>query len=416
MKAEIISIGTELLLGEITDTNSAYLAGQLPLLGLDLHFISTVGDNQQRLIDTLRHAWQRSDIIITTGGLGPTQDDVTREAIAEFLGEEITIDQDLVKKFEELFSYYKIAMPLSNIKQAAVIPAAEIIQNPRGTAPGWWIERDNRIVITMPGPPREMQLMWTKEILPRLQRRIVGAVIVSKTLKLFGLTEAEVDERASSFLSATNPTVATYAKSDGIYLRITAKANTESEAQQLILQREADIRAVLSDYIWGVNSDTLENNVGALLVAKGLSLATMESCTGGLLANTITNIPGSSKYFKGGLIAYTDDARTAFGFDWQLISQCGLISAKAAETMATMAREKLGASIGAGLTGVMGPAEVEGKPVGTIFVGIDDGQRSQSFTKNYPGNRLQVKQRAVISALFELRKTLLREGNDASDN
>ncbi|MBM3119582.1 MAG: competence/damage-inducible protein A [Chloroflexi bacterium] len=416
MKAEIISIGTELLLGEITDTNSAYLAGQLPLLGLDLHFISTVGDNQQRLIDTLRHAWQRSDIIITTGGLGPTQDDVTREAIAEFLGEKITIDQDLVKKFEELFSYYKIAMPPSNIKQAAIIPSAEIIQNPRGTAPGWWIERDNRIVITMPGPPREMQLMWTKEILPRLQQKIVGAVIISKTLKLFGLTEAEVDDKASLFLSATNPTLATYAKSDGIYLRITAKANTESEAQQLIIQREADIRAILSDYIWGVNSDTLEHNVGALLVAKGLSLATMESYTGGLLANTITNIPGSSRYFKGGLIAYTDDARAAFGFDWQLISQCGLISAKAAETMATMAREKLGASIGAGLTGVMGPAEVEGKPVGTIFVGIDDGQYSQSFTKNYPGNRLQVKQRAVTSALFELRKTLLQEGNDAPDS
>jgi len=416
MKAEIISIGTELLLGEITDTNSAYLAGQLPLLGLDLHFISTVGDNQQRLIDTLRHAWQRSDIIITTGGLGPTQDDVTREAIAEFLGEKITIDQDLVKKFEELFSYYKIAMPPSNIKQAAIIPSAEIIQNPQGTAPGWWIERDNRIVITMPGPPREMQLMWTKEILPRLQQKIVGAVIISKTLKLFGLTEAEVDDKASLFLSATNPTLATYAKSDGIYLRITAKANTESEAQQLIIQREADIRAILSDYIWGVNSDTLEHNVGALLVAKGLSLATMESYTGGLLANTITNIPGSSRYFKGGLIAYTDDARAAFGFDWQLISQCGLISAKAAETMATMAREKLGASIGAGLTGVMGPAEVEGKPVGTIFVGIDDGQYSQSFTKNYPGNRLQVKQRAVTSALFELRKTLLQEGNDAPDS
>ncbi len=407
MKAEIISIGTELLLGEITDTNSAYLAGQLPLLGLDLHFISTVGDNQQRLIDTLHHAWQRSDIIITTGGLGPTQDDVTREAIAEFLGEEITIDQDLVKKFEELFSYYKIAMPPSNIKQAAIIPSAEIIQNPRGTAPGWWIERDNRIVITMPGPPREMQLMWTKEILPRLQQKVGGAVIASKTLKLFGLTEAEVDEKASPFLSATNPTLATYAKSDGIYLRITAKANTESEVQQLITQREADIRAILDDYIWGVDSDTLESNVGALLMAKGLSIATMESYTGGLLAHIITNIPRSSRYFKGGLVAYTEEARTALGLDSQFISRYSLISAEVAETMAAMAREKLKASIGVGLTGVMGPAEIEGKPVGTIFVGIDDGQRSQSFTRNYPGNRQQVKQRAVTSALFELRRTLL---------
>ncbi len=407
MKAEIISIGTELLLGEITDTNSAYLASQLPLLGLDLHFISTVGDNQQRIVETLKLAWQRSDVIITTGGLGPTQDDVTREAIAEFLGEEITIDQTLVRKFEELFRYYKIQMPPSNIKQAAVIPSAQVIQNPRGTAPGWWIERDNRIIITMPGPPREMQLMWTKEIMPRLQLKTIGAIIISKTLKTFGLTEAEVDERVSPFLPAKNPTLATYAKSDGIYLRITAKANTENEAQQLITQREEEIRAILNEYIWGVDTDTIESIIGALLTSKGLTLATMESYTGGLLAHTITNVPGSSRYFKGGLIVYTAEARDALGFNSQPVSLYGLVSAETAKTMATTAREKLRTSIGVGLTGVMGPVEIEGKPVGTIFVGIDDGQYTRSYAGNYPGNRIQVKQRAVTSALFELRKILL---------
>ncbi len=407
MKAEIISIGTELLLGEITDTNSAYLAGQLPLLGLDLHFISTVGDNKLRVIDTLRHAWQRSDVIITTGGLGPTQDDITREAIADFLGEEITIDQNLVRKFEESFSYYRITMPTSNIKQAAVIPSAEIIQNPRGTAPGWWVERDNRIIIAMPGPPREMQLMWTKEVFPKLQQKVAGAVIISRTLKLFGLTEAEVDERVSSFLSATNPTLATYAKSDGIYLRITAKADKESEVQQMIAQREADIRAILDDYIWGVDSETLESNVGKLLMAKGLSIATMESCTGGFLAHCITNIPGSSSYFKGGLVAYTDEAKAVLGLDPHLVAQYGLISTQTAEAMATVAREKFKTSIGIGLTGVMGPSEVEGKPIGTILIGLNDGRCIRSFVRNYPGNRLQVKHRAVTSALFELRKILL---------
>jgi nicotinamide-nucleotide amidase len=407
MKTEIISIGTELLLGEITNTNSAYLASQLPLLGLDLNFISTVGDNQCRLIETLKQAWQRSDIIITTGGLGPTQDDITREAVAEFLGEETIIDGTLVKKFEKLFRYYKIEMPQSNIKQATVIPSAKIIQNPQGTAPGWWIERDNRILITMPGPPREMQLMWTKEILPRLQQKVASAAIVSKTLKTFGLTEAEVDERASPFLSSTNPTLATYAKIDGIYLRITAKTDSEDKAMELIAKREADIRAIFNDYIWGADSDSLEGIVGTLLTAKGLSLATMESHTGGFLASVITNVPGSSKYFRGGLVAYTDEARTAFGFDPQLISRYGTVSPKVAEAMATIGREKLGASIGVGLTGVMGPTEIEGKPVGTIFVGLNDGQHSQSFAKNYPGNRLQVKQRAATSALFELRRILL---------
>ena len=407
MKAEIISIGTELLLGEITDTNSVYLAGQLPLLGLDIHFMSTVGDNQHRLVDTLRQAWQRSDIIIATGGLGPTQDDITREAVAELLNEEITIDPALVKKFHELFSYYKIEMPPSNIRQAGVIPSAQIIPNPRGTAPGWWIERDERIIVTMPGPPREMQLMWTKEVLPKLQQRTEGTVILSKTLKIFDLTEAKVDELVSPFLSATNPTLATYAKADGIHLRITAKARVASEAQQLIDQREADIRAILDDNIWGVDSDSLESIVGALFMAKGLTLATMESSTGGLLANVITNVPGSSKYFRGGLVTYADEAKAAFGLDAQLISQYGAVSAEAAEAMATTARDKLGTAIGVGLTGVTGPIEIEGKPVGTIFVGIDDGQRKKSLTKNYPGNRLQVKQRAVTSALFELRRILL---------
>ena len=407
MKTEIISVGTELLLGEIIDTNSAYLASQLPLLGLDLNFMSTVGDNQQRLIETLEQAWQRSDIIITTGGLGPTQDDITRESIAEFLGEGLTVDKTLVQKFEELFRYYKIEMPPSNIKQAMVIPSAEIIQNPRGTAPGWWVQRDNRTIITMPGPPREMELMWTKEIMPRLQRKIASAVIVSKTIKTFGLTEAEVDERASPFLPATNPSLGTYAKVDGIYLRITAKANTASKAQELIEQRENDLRAILNDYIWGVDSDTLESIVGALITAKGLSLATMESYTGGFLANIITNVPGSSKYLRGGLIAYTHESLIAFGIKQQLISRYGVVSSQAAEAMATRAREMLGASIGIGLTGVMGPAEIEGQRIGTIFVGLDDGQCKRSFARNYPGSRLQIKQRAVTSALFELRKNLL---------
>jgi len=407
MKAEIISIGTELLLGDIIDTNSAYLAGQLPLLGLDLNFISMVGDNQGRLIATLKQAWQRSDIIITTGGLGPTQDDITREAVAEFLGENLTVDYALVQKFEELFRYFKREMPPSNVKQATVIPSADIVPNPRGTAPGWWVENDNRIIITMPGPPREMESMWTKEIMPRLQQRSSGAVIISKTLKTFGLTEAEVDERASPFLPSTNPTVGTYAKIDGVYLRITAKAQTKDKAKKLISQRENDIRGILNDYIWGTDSETLESIVGNLLSSKKLTLATMESYTGGSLANVITNVPGSSKYFVGGLIAYGEGGRAAFGLDPQCIARYGTVSVETCEAMATIARETLKTSIGIGLTGVMGPAELEGQSIGTIFISLDDGHRQQSFAKNYPGNRLQIKQRAVTAALFELRKILL---------
>ncbi len=407
MNAEIISVGTELLLGEIIDTNSAYLASQLPLLGLDLHFISTIGDNQQRLIDALKQAWQRSEIIITTGGLGPTQDDITREAISEFLGEELTIDKTLVNKFEELFQHFKTKMPQSNIKQASIIPSAKIVQNPRGTAPGWWVERDNRIIITMPGPPHEMEYMWANEIFPLLQRRIDAAVIISKTLKTFGLAESDVDERVSPFLSAKNPTLATYAKSDGVYLRITAKAFAKDKAQELLVQREADLRTILNDYIWGTDYDTLESVVGALLTTKELSLSTMESFSGGLLANVITNIPGSSKYFKGGLIANSDAAISTFGLDLQVISRYGAVSAEAAEAMAALAREKLKATIGIGLSGAAGTEEAEDKEVGTIFIGLDNGRRKQSYARYYPGNHQQLKQRAVISALFELKKFLL---------
>ncbi len=406
MKAEIISIGTELLLGEIIDTNSAYLASQLPLLGVDLNYISTVGDNQDRLLEALKQAWRRSEIIITTGGLGPTQDDITRESIAEFLGEKLTVDYALVEKFEELFRYFKREMPPSNIKQATVIPSAKIIPNPRGTAPGWWVEHDNRIIITLPGPPREMELMWTREMMPRLQNMSSNAVIVSKTLKTFGLTEAEVDERASPFLPSTNPTLATYAKIDGIYLRITAKERTIAEAQKLVNQRESDLKAILGEYIWGVDSESLEGIVGNLLLSKNLTLATMESYTGGFLANVITNVPGSSKYFIGGLIAYNEASRTAFGLDPKCVSHYGTVSIETCESMAAIAREKLGTSIGLGLTGVMGPAEIEGQSIGTIYISLDDGRRSYNFSKNYPGNRLQIKQRAVTAALFELRRIL----------
>ncbi len=416
MKAEIISIGTELLLGEITNTNATFLASQLPSLGIDLHHISTVGDNQQRLVSTLEQAWQRSDLIITTGGLGPTQDDITREAIAELLHEEITIDSALVKNLQELFCFRRLEMPPSNIKQASIIPSVQIIPNPRGTAPGWQIERDGRLIVAMPGPPREMQFMWSNEIVPKLKQKVRSSVIVSKTLKIFGVGEAKVDELVSPFLSTSNPTLATYAKSDGIHLRITAKARHRGETEALIAQREAEIRTVLNGYIWGTDSETLESAVGELLAARGLSLAVMESDTGGLLTNIITNIPESLIYFKGGLIAYSNEAKIAFGINGEIISRYGAISVEMAEAMASIARKKLGADIGIGIAGVMGTTKVQDKPIGSVFIGIDDRETIYRFVQNFPGQHIQIKQRAITSALFELRKILIYGGTHAPHN
>jgi len=232
MQAEIIPVGTEILLGNIIDTDSSFLASQLPLLGIDLHFISTVGDNQKRLIDTLKQAWKRADLIITTGGLGPTQDDITREAIGELVGEELTVDDKLWQELQDLLRRYIGEIPKSNMKQATIIPSAQIIPNRMGTAPGWWVEKDDHIIIALPGPPDEMKLMWQESIFPKLKQRLAGEVILSRIIKTFRLAEAKVDELVAHISKLSNPTLATYIKPDGVYLRITAKAKEKTEAQQ----------------------------------------------------------------------------------------------------------------------------------------------------------------------------------------
>ena len=408
MRAEIISIGTELLLGEITDTNASYLASQLPLLGIDLYWISQVGDNQARLVEVLKRAWQRSELILTTGGLGPTEDDLTREAIAELLGERLETEPVLEREIRGFFAQRDIEMPLSNVKQAALIPSADPIHNIRGTAPGWWVEKDGRILIAMPGPPGEMRHMWHKEILPRLRRSSAGGIIFSKTFKTFGLPEAAVGELVSPLLSSANPTLAVYARADGIHLRLTAKAKSRKQAEKMIVENEASIRAILGEYIWGTNDDILEAVIGRLLMEKGLTLAVMESCTGGLLASTITDVSGSSKYFKGGLVAYSNEVKIAYGVDAKIIAEHGAVSPEVAQAMAEVARMHLGADVGVSVTGVAEAEETEAKSAGMVYIGIDDGKSRRVIKGNYPGDRARVKRRATTAALFELRKTLTK--------
>jgi len=405
MKAEIISIGTELLLGQITDTNASYLASRLPELGIDLLWVNQVGDNLERMKECLARALNRSDLVLTTGGLGPTEDDLTREAIAALMGEEARVDPALEQGLREFFSQRGYQMPESNIKQA-IIPSAQVIPNPRGTAPGWWVERDRKLVIAMPGPPSEMQRMWEKEVSQRLRERI-PEIILSRTIKTYLLAEAAVGELVSPYLSSTNPTLAVYAKSDGIQLRLTAKAGNKARAEQMITQVEQGVRALLGDVIWGCDDETLESVVGALLIKKGLSLATMESCTGGLLASTITDVPGSSNYFKGGLVAYTNEVKVYYGVDAALLEKHGAISPEVAGAMAEAARHRLRADIGVGITGVAGPDAVEGKPVGTVHIAIDDGKEKRLIRGTYPPLRHEVKRRATNHALFEMRRTLL---------
>ena len=411
MKSEIISIGTEILLGQITDTNSSYLASQLPLLGIDLYWVSQVGDNKGRMVEVIGRAWGRSDLIITTGGLGPTEDDVTREAIAEVVGEDIKVDPTLLKELEDFFRRMGYReMPPRNIKQAHLIPSAQPIPNPRGTAPGWWVEKDGKIVLAMPGPPGEMERMWQKEIIPRLKERMAGTVIASKTLKTFGISEAKVDEMVSPLLSSSNPTIGIYAKPDGIQLRLTAKAETQEKAEAMLAPLEQGVRAILGSAVWGVDEDTLEAIIGTLLVEKGLTLATMESCTGGLLATTITDVPGSSRYFRGGLVAYSNEMKVAWGVAPALIEQHGAVSPQVAEAMALAVRSRLGADIGIGITGVAGPDELEGKRAGTVHIAVlqgKDGKDKRVLNPIYPPRRPDVKRRATVAAIIMLRQLLL---------
>src|SRR5438067_3072823 len=264
MKAEILSIGTELLLGQIVDTNANFLAQQLPALGLDLLYVSQIGDNLHRLSDAFRRGLDRSDIIITSGGLGPTEDDLTREAIAEVMGEQLEIQPHLEQELRAFFVRRGRTMPQRNVKQATTIPSGTFLPNPVGTAPGWWVERDGKVIVSMPGVPHEMHKMWEEEVQPRLAKLISGGMIVSRVLKLAGIGESHAEEALGELTRSTNPTLATYAKSDGIHLRLTAKAPTRDEAERLLEEFEPRVRERVSDWLYGGESDTFPAVVGAI--------------------------------------------------------------------------------------------------------------------------------------------------------
>lgn len=414
MRAEIISAGTEILLGEILDTNSQYIASRLPGLGIDLYFKSTVGDNLGRLTEAIGRALDRSELAIITGGLGPTEDDLTREAIAAALGEEPFVDADTQRQLRAFFASRGVAFPERNVKQATLIPSAQAIPNPRGTAPGWWVEKSRRdgqvrYIIALPGPPAEMQRMWDEEVEPRLRRLDIREVLIARVLKTVGAGESHVDETIGSLLKSRNPTIGVYAKPDGVYVRIAAKAPGEEAARKLIAPVEEDARRLLGAIVWGADGDTLEGVIGRMLYERGLTLATMESCTGGLLASTITDVDGSSNWFKGGYVAYSAHMKMSLGVSADIIETHGVISSEVAEDMARAARVSLDADYGVGVTGIAGPDAMEGKPPGTVHIAVHDGRKAQSLSYTLYQGRVATKGRAVTTALFLLRRALLAQ-------
>ncbi|HVR88194.1 MAG TPA: CinA family nicotinamide mononucleotide deamidase-related protein [Candidatus Limnocylindria bacterium] len=316
MRAELLSIGTELLLGQIVDTNSAYLAGRLATLGIDLLHMSTVGDNLVRATQTVRQAVARSDLVVCTGGLGPTEDDLTREAIAAAFGETPAIDPSLEAELRDWFAGRGAPMPERNQKQAWLIPSARALPNPLGTAPGWDVRREGTRIVAMPGVPREMTRMWEVEVEPTL---IAGAVLRSRTLKLLGIGESSVEQDLDELVRSTGPTVATYAKNDGVHVRITDKvsaadAGATAALDARIAQMERTIRERIGEHIWGVDDDTLGTVIGRGLTARGWRLAIAESLTGGDVAAALTSTTSAPAWLAGAVVVPGADARTLAGW------------------------------------------------------------------------------------------------------
>ena len=328
MIAELLSVGTELLLGEIVDTNSAFLASDLARRGVDILWSQRVGDNLGRVKFALESALERSDVVILCGGLGPTDDDLTREAIAAVVGETPSVDAGLEGVLRDRFANYGMrTFPEKNLKQAWLIPSAEALPNPQGTAPGWFVRTTvagkPKWVVALPGPPRELKPMWLNEAAPRLE--LPPAALYSKTFKTHNIGESTVAELLGALTDGANPSVATYAKRDGVQVRVAAKADTPGAAKAVAAEVEGRVRNLLKDKLWGEDEDELPAVILKVLEARNQTLATMESLTGGLLGDFITSVAGASAVYEGGVVAYNAQQKGSFGVEERLLQTHGAV-------------------------------------------------------------------------------------------
>ena len=408
MKAEIMAIGTEILLGDIVNTNAQFLAKELASLGISLYHQSVVGDNENRILEAFSKAFENCDTIITTGGLGPTKDDLSKELAAKYFDMEMVLREDILLDLEDYFKRNNLNMTDNNKKQCYFPKEAIILKNPMGTAPGAIFEGpNNKRIILLPGPPREMEPMFKNYVVPYL-RKFSDGVLVSKVLRILGLGESEMESLVSDLLDSENPTVAPYAKNIDVILRITAKGKNEKEAEKLIYPMEEEIRKRLGDNIYGEGDVTLEEVVGEMLVEKNMTISTAESCTGGLVAGTLINYGGISKVFMEGAVTYSNEAKMKrLGVKKETLDKFGAVSHECAEEMAFGIAKNANTRIGISTTGIAGPlGGTEDKPVGLVYVGlcIDGVTKVKKF--NFKADRQGVRKRTVIKALDWLRREL----------
>lgn len=412
MPAEILTIGTEILLGQIVDTNAAYVAERLAEAGIDVYQKTTVGDNLGRVASAFREALGRADIIIATGGLGPTEDDLTREAVADVLGLKLVEDPEILQGIQKRFAARGLTMTENNRKQAQVPKGAEVLDNPRGTAPGLYVPAgEGKVIVLMPGVPSEMRPMLTEQVIPRLRDAFgIRARIVSRVLKTCGIAESKVDAAINDlFRTQRNPSIALLAHAGEIHIRLTAKADSPEAIAGMLDDLEARIRQRLGPLVFGRDAERLEDVLGGILRARGERLAVAESCTGGLIAHRLTNVPGSSDYFEGGVVAYSNAAKAAvLGVPETLMARHGSVSREVAEAMAHGVRHLARSHYGLATTGIMGPGgATPGKPVGLVHIALNWEGGGLARHYRFLADRETNKVRVAQMALELLRRHLL---------
>ncbi|AEB11089.1 CinA family nicotinamide mononucleotide deamidase-related protein [Marinithermus hydrothermalis] len=389
--AEIIGVGSELIRGDTLDTNTAEIARSLEAYAVRVDRTLRVADDLQALAEAVREAWRRADLVVLSGGLGPTPDDLTREAIAQALGEPLELDAAMLERIRAFFAARGRAMPEGNQKQALRIPSARWLENPRGTAPGWWVIREAKQLVALPGPPAEWRPIWA-ELLPQLG--LPPAPRVRKVYKTWGLGESTLVQRLGPLARRGDPALGTYAHPDGVHVVI---EGTDPAATRALAR---SVRARLEAYIWGEDDATLAQTLLRRLEARGGTLAVMESLTGGLVTSLLTDVPGASRVVLGGVVSYSAGAKARFGVPEAVLEAHGTVSAEAARAMAGAVRALFGATHGIATTGVAGPQPLEGHPVGTVYVGVagPDGSAARAY-RFPPVGREAIKLRAAYAAL-----------------
>jgi len=413
LKAEIVSIGTELLFGEIDDTNATYISRQLTSIGIDVNLRHAVDDELAHIVQVLGTAMRRSDVVITCGGLGPTPDDLTRQAITQVTNRALQTVPAAEQQLRDFFAKRHRKISSTNLKQCQVPRGGQLLDNPVGTAPGLLVEHEGCVLIAVPGPPPEMRLMMTKHVIPYLRKRLQeqGEMpLFTRTLRTADIGEADLAEQLKDILAnQSDPALALYASPGEVRIRMHTKAPSQQEANKKLGDLENSIRQQIGEHVYGTDDETMEVAVGKVLTAAGATVVVAESCTGGLIASRITDVPGSSRYFRGGYVTYSNELKQQLlGVPAQILQQHGAVSEECARAMAEGARESSGADYALAVTGIAGPTGgTAQKPVGRVYIAVADEQGTICQQFDWPGTRSQFKHRTSQMALNMLRKRVL---------